>query len=141
MKGFPNSDFLHISTDVEVRHENPMFSSIRCSDAWATAIDLYSTPCKANLVTLNRNVHKNLVRTSDSRPAITEALLYAGARSVLTNLWNVDLNTTGLFMQTFYTEWKNGAAKCDAVRSAALALRNTHAHPFFWAPYILAGQR
>jgi len=134
-------EFVHLSTDVEFRLDNPMFSCLRCADSWVTAVDLFSTSCRTNLVTLSGNKSGfNPAAGPESMMAITEAFLYAGARSVLTTLWNVDRGTAGDFVEAFYREWRAGAAKCEAVRSAALSVRQKRMHPFFWASYILIGE-
>jgi len=137
-----HSEFIHISTDIQFRHDNPMFSAIRCADAWITAVDLYSMSCETGLLALSANMSGlNPAAGSESMKAITEALLYAGARTVLTGLWNVDTPTSGDFFAAFYGKWRNGATKCDALRYAAGSIRETRPHPLFWAPYILVGQR
>jgi tetratricopeptide (TPR) repeat protein len=134
-------EFVHLSTDVHFRHDNPMFSAVRCADSWITAVDLYSMSCETNLVTLSGNkIGLNPAAGSHSMTAITESLLYAGARSVLNTLWNVDITTTGDFLEVFYREWRSGVAKCIALRRAAATIRNTRRHPFFWAPYFVVGQ-
>jgi CHAT domain-containing protein len=135
-------DFVHISTDVEFRHDNPMFSCIRCADSWITAVDLYSMSCQTNLMTLSGNMSGiNPATGGESRLAIIEAMLYAGARSVLTSLWNVEATAAGNFMEAFYGKWRSGGSKCAALRHAATTIRRTRIHPFFWAPYTLTGQR
>jgi len=97
------------------------------------------------------------------------ALQAAGARTVLATLWPVADASTALLMQRFYaarTQDRRGGAQ--SLREAQLALlsgatgsapagaergaRNTaapanaagaapagHAHPFFWAPFVLMG--
>jgi CHAT domain-containing protein len=48
-------------------------------------------------------------------------------------------------MAGFYKHWVSGAGhvtKAEALREAQLALLHgdsAHAHPFFWAPFILMG--
>jgi tetratricopeptide (TPR) repeat protein len=142
LKNELKAEFVHISTDVTLRHDNPMFSCLRSEDSWVTAVDLYSMSCETNLIGLFANITGlNPATGSESMMTITEALLYAGARSVITGLWNVDRETTGEFVTVFYREWRNGATKCAAAREAALAIRRKRQHPFFWASYVLTGQR
>jgi CHAT domain-containing protein len=134
-------EFVHISTDVMHRQDNPMFSSIRCADSWVSLVDLYSMRCETSLLTLNGMLSGlNPAAGADSLAALMEALLYAGARSVLLNLWNVDRKTCGEFMGWFYRSWRSGQTKAAAVRQAAMAVRQHRPHPVYWAPYILVGQ-
>jgi len=134
-------EFVHILADVMFRHDNPMFSAIRTADSWVSAVELYSMHHQTNLLTLSSKISGlNPAAGADSLAALMEALLYAGARSVLMNLWNVDLKASGEFMRTFYSKWRGGETKVAAARDAAVAVRQTWPHPLHWAPYILVGQ-
>jgi CHAT domain-containing protein len=65
----------------------------------------------------------------------------AGAASTVASQWPVADDSTARLMQAFYAELRGGAAKAEALRRAQLALlkdRKTR-HPFFWAPFVLAG--
>ena len=67
-------------------------------------------------------------------------LLYAGARSLVVSLWNLNDQTTSTFMNVFYREWLNGTPKGDALRAASQEVRRERPHPFFWAPFYLVGK-
>jgi len=134
------SSFLHIATHVIFRHDNPMFSSFKLADGWFTALDLFSIVCETNLVTLSGcQSGMNQVTGSDDLLGFTRGFLYAGARSLLLSLWNVNDESTTALMVNFYREWQKGAAKSTALRSAMLAVRADHPHPFYWAPFLLVG--
>jgi CHAT domain-containing protein len=49
--------------------------------------------------------------------------------------------STAQLMKSFYTNLKAGKAKGAALRGASLALMKDgkHAHPFYWAPFVLVG--
>ncbi len=72
---------------------------------------------------------------------IAGVAVQAGARSTLATLWQVSDESTPLFMSRFYQELKAGKTKAEALRQAQLDfLKNTrYKHPYFWAPFILAG--
>jgi CHAT domain-containing protein len=100
---------------------------------------------------------------SDGRE--TEALGYLvgekGAHAVLASLWAVRDESTALLMQSFYTAIQQGATKSAALQKAELDVMHaapplpipepengptkctseTFAHPKFWAPFILIGDR
>ena len=63
----------------------------------------------------------------------------AGVPSLVASLWSVyDLSTRDFFL-AFYTYWKGGASKAQALQKAKIRLRTTYEHPAFWAPFILYG--
>ena len=72
-----------------------------------------------------------------------------GAKGVIATLWPVADESTARFMAEFYRvhESRPGVTKTEALQSAQLSLLRgdtaaggaSHAHPFFWAPFILMG--
>jgi CHAT domain-containing protein len=66
--------------------------------------------------------------------------LYAGARSLLVSLWNVNDESTAALMTEFYRQWQSSPSKAGALRSAMLAIRDRYPNPFFWAPFLLVGR-
>ncbi|HYR88367.1 MAG TPA: CHAT domain-containing protein [Terriglobia bacterium] len=140
MESSKASSFLHIATHAIFRRDNPMFSSFKLADGWFTALDLFSMVCQTNLVTLS-GCQSGLseVTGSDDLLGFMRGFLYAGARSLLLSLWNVNDESTAQLMVHFYREWQKGVAKSIAFRSAMLAVRKEHPHPFYWAPFLLVG--
>lgn len=69
-----------------------------------------------------------------------KALLAAGARSVVTSLWEVPDQATSDLMRAFYEHlWKDGATKAEALRRAKRDLRARRAPERDWAAWVLAG--
>ena len=69
-----------------------------------------------------------------------------GAQSVLATLWAVNDESTGQFMEKFYTHFTRGDkhTKAYALQKAQIFFlnhpgQNEYRHPFFWAPFILMG--
>jgi len=117
-----------------------MFSSFKLADGWITALDLFSMTCQTNLVALSGcQTGVSAVAGSDDLLGLVRGFLYAGARSMLVSLWNVNDESTTALMIRFYREWRQGAAKSAALRAAMLAVRETHPNPFYWAPFLLVG--
>jgi len=70
------------------------------------------------------------------------AFQYAGARSVLASLWSVEDESTNLLAETFLQAVKEGQDKATALASARQALRRAgYDHPFYWAAFVLVGER
>lgn len=69
------------------------------------------------------------------------AFLFAGAKSVVGSLWNVDDSATELQMKQFYVHLAQGEDEAAAHRQAKLdclqMIRNCT--PFYWAGFVLVG--
>ena len=68
----------------------------------------------------------------------------SGARSTLGSLWSINDASTSQFITEFYDNLiNNGQTKAEALQSAQVSMlrsQTTHAHPFYWAPFVLVGQ-
>jgi CHAT domain-containing protein/tetratricopeptide (TPR) repeat protein len=70
------------------------------------------------------------------------AFQYAGARSALVSLWNVEDKSTNLFGESVFAALERGEAKDGAVLAARRLLRQRgYEHPYYWAAFILIGER
>jgi tetratricopeptide (TPR) repeat protein len=69
------------------------------------------------------------------------AFQYAGARSVLMSMWSVSEESSVKLMESFFSHFKAGKSKLEAMRSARRDIRNAgYDHPFFWASFVLVGE-
>jgi len=78
---------------------------------------------------------------------LRRAFQLAGARTVIMSLWQVDDNTTRLWMEALYrARFLRGTATSEAVRTATLSVlshrRAAHlsTHPLYWAGFLAAGE-
>ncbi|NJO65945.1 MAG: CHAT domain-containing protein [Richelia sp. RM2_1_2] len=80
--------------------------------------------------------------SGDERAALGLAgiAIRAGARSTVATLWNVNDESTSLFMKQFYQELTNpNITKVKALQNAQKALLKEKSQPYFWAAYTLVG--
>jgi len=92
------------------------------------------------LTACNTGVGKNL--TGEGVMGMGRAFQYAGARAVLMSLWSVEDKSTNLLTEQMFTNLKAGKDKLTALRQARSELRKAgYRHPFFWAGFILVGER
>ena len=64
----------------------------------------------------------------------------AGARSTIATLWSVPDPDAALLMGQFYQQLKKpNITKAQALQTAQLSLLKEDDRPYYWAPYILAG--
>ena len=81
----------------------------------------------------------NVVVGGDELLGLVRGLLYAGAHAVLGTLWDVNDESTSTFMRHFYERARRTPDRAEALREAMAALRETHPHPYHWAPFVLIG--
>ena len=118
-----------------------MFSGFKLADGWMTAFDVFSMNCQTNLVTLSGcKSGMSQVAGSDDLVGLMRGFLYAGARSLMVSLWNVDDQATAVLMSKFYNLWKTGKTRTAALAAAMQDVRKTHPNPFYWAPFLLIGK-
>jgi CHAT domain-containing protein len=74
---------------------------------------------------------------------MTRGFLYAGARSLLVSLWNVNDRSAADFMREFYAELVEGRSIPEALRRTKLGFiasdRRGRRQPYHWAPFVLVG--
>lgn len=134
------SRFVHLATHGVFRRDNPMFSSIRLGDGPLSVYDLYELQLPAELVTLSGcSTGLSVVAGGDEQLGLVRGLLYAGARSVLLTLWDVNDRSTSEFMSGFYQRLHDGWTRERAAQEGMRELRDRYSHPFYWAPFALVG--
>jgi CHAT domain-containing protein len=114
------------------------------SDSVLTLDDVLSMRMDANLVVLSacRSGLGELI-DGEGLISLTRAFLYAGSRSVVVALWDVNDASTVDFMKVFYGGLRSGDAPAAALRKAKLSFirsdRAPRREPYRWAPFILVG--
>jgi CHAT domain-containing protein len=135
------SRLVHIATHGIFRQDNPMFSGIRLGASYLNLYDLYHLKLDAELVTLSGcATGLNVIAAGDELLGLVRGLLYAGTQSVLLTLWDVNDKSTSDFMASFYSRLGSGETRGAALQGAVRTLRDSYPHPYFWAPFVLAGK-
>ena len=68
------------------------------------------------------------------------AFQYAGARSVLMTLWEVEEASATKLTEAFFKHRKDGKSKLEALHAAREEIRKAgYRHPYFWSAFILVG--
>lgn len=135
------SRLIHIATHGYFRKDSPMFSSIRLGNSYLTLYDLYHMNLPAELLTLSGCVTGvNVIAEGDELLGLARGLLYAGARSLLLCLWDVNDRITAEFMKFFYSRLFSHGTKAEALQCAMAELRTLYPHPYHWAPFKLVGK-
>jgi CHAT domain-containing protein len=116
-----------------------LLAADRNNDGLLRAGDLYNLSLNADLVTLSAcETALGKVATGDDVVGFTRGFLYAGTRSLISSLWQVDDLATRDLMVNFYTN-RTSMSKDEALRQAQLKVKKQYPHPYFWAAFVLTG--
>jgi CHAT domain-containing protein/predicted negative regulator of RcsB-dependent stress response len=116
----------------DTEHEEPL------DIGYITSLDLRHT----NLVVLSGcQTHLGKRSRGDDVIGLSRAFMYAGSPSVIASLWSVDDNATENLMIAFYTHLKEGLSKAESLRLAQADIRRQFSHPYYWAGFVLTGDR
>lgn len=133
-------DLLHLAAHGVFRTDNPNFSALKLADGWLSVADLAELSRGASLVTLSAcETGLSGVAAGEELLGLTRAVLGAGAASLVASLWSVHDRATSRFMTAFYEGLRGGESKAASLQRAMAAVRRELDHPFFWAPFSLAG--
>jgi CHAT domain-containing protein len=137
----PGSAVVHIATHGYFRRDNPMFSAVRLGDSYLSLYDLYQLKLPVGLVTLSAcATGSSVVVEGDELLGLVRGLLCAGAQSLLVTLWDVQDRATADFMKSFYGRLRETGDPKHSLRAATLSLRESHPHPYYWAPFVWMGK-
>jgi len=147
----PQSGIVHLATHSEVSERDPLFSTVYLNRDKNTgkdddggrlfAYEFFNLNLDSDLVVLNScSSGSGDYMQGTGVMGLTRALRYAGARSLMLNLWSVNDKLASDFALKFYEELGKGASKAEAIRRAKLSfLKNGNANPHHWGVYMLVG--
>jgi CHAT domain-containing protein len=140
--GSSGCSVVHLACHGLFRADNPMFSSLKLQDGWLTAAEVMRLDLAGALVTLSAcESGRNEVIVGDEPIGLTRAFLGVGASSLVVSLWLVQDEATASLMEEYYERLRGGAGPAEALRGAQLAIKEEYPHPYYWAPFVLVGQR
>lgn len=134
---------IHFAAHAEPNQQSPLDSAIiltpRPDGYKLYARDVMAIPLTANLVTISA------CRAAGARAYSGEGLVgfawaffQAGARNIVTSLWDVNDTTTAELMERFYARMQAGEPYAEALREAKLSMLATGTRkPYYWAPFQL----
>jgi CHAT domain-containing protein len=150
-KTAPQANIIHLATHSEVSERDPMFSTVYMSKAGNSADSTFDDQVFAyELFELNLSNEMIMLNSCESGSGsyiqgtgvmgISRALQYAGAKSLVLNLWSVNDMLASDFAIYFYEQLNQGKSKAEALRDTKrYFLRTKNASPHFWGPYMLIG--
>ena len=141
---------LHLATHGKANDRLGDFSFLAFSQERETEIrddrlyvsELYGMDIQADMVVLSAcETGLGEMRKGRGIVNIAHGFFYAGAKSTMASLWNVNDEQTTKLMKRFYVNIKLGMPKDAALRNAKLDYieHEDPAHPYFWAPFVALG--
>ncbi len=147
----PQARIIHLATHSEVSERDPMFSTVYLSNTGNSADSTFNNQVFAyELFELDLSNDMIMLNSceSGSGPYIqgtgimgmSRALRYAGANSLVLNLWSVNDKLASDFAIHFYEQLNQGKSKAEALqKTKRYFLTHKNADPHFWGPYMLIG--
>ena len=139
-------NILHLSAHSRANLEDPMNSYVQlANEDRLYAFELHGMLVSSKLVILNGcETGAGKADPGEGTLSLGRAFLYAGFKSVVTNLWSVDDVGSATVVEGLYGELANGLTLSQALRQAKLqALESGDgltAHPYFWAGGMSIGE-
>ncbi|HYE86045.1 MAG TPA: CHAT domain-containing protein [Vicinamibacterales bacterium] len=129
-------------SDVQPSRSGLLLSKEDGEDGLLQMSEIYAMRLRADLVVLSA-CQTALGRdvTGEGIIGLTRAFFYAGARSVVSALWNLNDRFASEFVERFYTEIGQGHSPEEALRAtkASFIDHPRYSHPFYWASLVLTG--
>ena len=135
----------HFATHAYFAAGSPLDSGIVLADGVLTAREILERGLRAPEFLALSACQTGMAGSlgGDEMAGLSQALLYAGARSLLVSLWTVNDLATAHLMTGFYHRWrKEGQDKATALRDAMDATRQARpewAHTYYWGAFTLVG--
>jgi CHAT domain-containing protein len=146
-------DILHLAMHTLVNDQEPMYSKMAFTqnkenneDGFLNTYEIYNLELNSRLAVLSScNTGSGKLQKGEGVISLARGFKYAGCPSIVMTMWPVEDNSSIRLMEYFYQAISQGKSKDQALRKAKLKfLENSdplHSHPYFWAGYILVGNK
>lgn len=139
---FDNNAIIHISTHGGTDSDGPWLAFY---DSKLRLEELYSPKNRKELVVLSAcKTDVGDIKKGEGVFSIKRGFFKAGARSVISTLWDVNEKANMEIITDFYKEIASGKKKSQALRTAKLSYLKKHANtseasPYYWSGITLTG--
>lgn len=141
-------DVIHLACHGFFNDSQPLLSGIDLppgptQDRQTFVSDLFGARLGSSLVTVSAcESGLSEFTQADELLGLSRSIFYAGAASTMLSLWQVADASTCWLMENFYWHFaKNRQSKTKSLQLAMQAVKaqEEHAHPFYWAPFVVIG--
>jgi CHAT domain-containing protein/tetratricopeptide (TPR) repeat protein len=139
---------IHFACHGSVNEQYPSRSALVLSpgrakedDGFLQMREIYGLTMNADMVVLSAcQTARGILEGSEGSMGLSRPFFFAGARSVIASLWQVNDKPTVVFMHDLYKNLIDGRFASEALRSAKIKmLKSSWKHPFYWASFMLQG--
>jgi CHAT domain-containing protein len=139
---------VHLSVHGTFNASDPLLSYLQFKEAPAdsgrlTAAEMFGLPLQKNSLVVLSACETGRVQATHANEVLgmVRSLLYAGAGSLVLSSWEVNAQSTKLWMESFYKAGQTDPPS-EAARKALIAVKSRpeYSHPFFWAPFVMTGK-
>lgn len=143
-----NFDILHLATHADFNIYNSLFTTIKLgpdniNDGNLEVHEVFGMDLTGvNLVVLSAcKTALGTQSNGDELVGLTRAFLYAGAPAVVTTLWSIEDEASGVLMVSFYSHLRAGMTNAEALQAAQMEVMAQEAWeaPYYWAAFSLNG--
>lgn len=147
----PGYDIIHLAMHTLVDDSRPAFSKMLFAgsedsrdDGMLNTYEVYSLPLKAMMVVLSScNTGSGILAGGEGILSLARGFLYAGSRSAVMSMWEVDDASASEVIHSFYKNMRSGQTKSSALRNARLKFLRTadqgRSHPYYWSALVIYG--
>jgi CHAT domain-containing protein len=139
--GMSTSAVLHFATHATIDAVRPDHSALRLTgETELTVAEIESLSLAADLVTLSGcSTSAGHTYIGEGTLGLPRAFLIAGARSVVSSLWDVEDQATMQFMTFFYAKLREGLPRDECLQAARLEMRRAGFSTRDRAAFVLTG--
>lgn len=141
-------DVIHLACHGFFNDSQPLLSGIDLppgptQDRQTFVSDIFGARLGSSLVTVSAcESGLSEFTQADELLGLSRSIFYAGAAATMLSLWQVADASTCWLMENFY--WHYAQNRQSKTRSLQLAMQavkaqEEHAHPFYWAPFVVIG--
>ena len=144
----PTYRIIHLASHSKVNPQSSNYSFLAFSEIKDSienellyVRELYNLSLNADMVVLSAcETGLGEIQRGEGIISLARAFSYAGAKSIITTLWQVNDQKTKILMIDFYKYLRRGLPKQEALWRAKLDfMRKTSSDPYFWAGFIGIG--
>ncbi len=143
-------NIVHLATHAVFNDVTPEYSYLAFTPQDSTenllyVNDIYNLKTNADLVTLSAcETGVGELKKGEGAIGISHAFFYAGAKSLVSTLWNVLDNSAAQIMKDFYQNLANNSYKNVALQKAKLQYLERYketplSHPYYWSSITVQG--